>query len=574
MWRAQGGKITYQTESDTEYSNVSDTSYEFWVEGPESLQINLIPARGYAVDFIIWNGEKISDPTRWNNSANFIDYDSLIGNITIRVHFKLVRIVSTIEALTENEFPYFDQDIFIRSPDPDNPNNYWGVDGIVMSIPVSVMEPTGQKRSITCFMNIDPFWNSNSSMSYSEIEITLLNFGRFVHEFFPNDCETTRSEAFPEGEEIPNYLPGMFGQESVTVTFSLFSNVPDDITNLSTALETLTVTLGLPPDILSHSITSFDPAKSQSNAIYFSDTLTVSVSHSINEGFALMGISLPEATSLSETDAPTICFISFPINEYNSYRFPSEEEFMNTCRLQWDGVWELDRSADHFFGFFYSDVRENIGFPLSLTIPALEVPTPTPPTPTPPAPTPPTPTPPVSEPPAIVEKFVVAEPILETSTVLVEPEVVAITEQGTPEIEVQEVLSLTGVKTPEKEIITIGKKCVAAGIWVYTKNGRLQICDSNMKTVLDVKACTGKSSTPTYPWIFRAYRFKPGYLTAQSGLKMYYSVFFYKGLSITGVEKVASQPCSNGSVFIEKKYAKTVYQYALKQKPIIWVRDK
>ena len=140
--------------------------------------------------------------------------------------------------------------------------------------------------------------------------------------------------------------------------------------------------------------------------------------------------------------------------------------------------------------------------------------------------------------------------------------------------ETQEEISLVIAKDSAKVNIPVSKKCIATGIWVFTKSGRLQICDSSKKTVLDIKACTGKSATPTFPWTFRAYRFKPGYMTAQSGLRMYYSIFFYKGLSITGVEKVSSKPCSYGSVFIEKKNAKIVYQYALKHKPVIWVRNK
>jgi hypothetical protein len=94
-----------------------------------------------------------------------------------------------------------------------------------------------------------------------------------------------------------------------------------------------------------------------------------------------------------------------------------------------------------------------------------------------------------------------------------------------------------------------------------------------LKIVLAIPACTGKKSTPTYPWLFKAQRFKPGYSSSQSGQKLYYSVFFFKGLAIAGVEKVSSKPCSNGSVFIEKKYAKQVFDYIGKNKSLISVKS-
>ena len=126
--------------------------------------------------------------------------------------------------------------------------------------------------------------------------------------------------------------------------------------------------------------------------------------------------------------------------------------------------------------------------------------------------------------------------------------------------------------SPQTSILLKSKVCTAAGIWVYTNSGILQICDKGKKPILTIKACTGKSSTPTYPWIFKPQRFVPGYTNAKNGLKLFYSIFFYKGLAITGVEKVENTPCSNGSVFIEKKHAKQVYLYALKYKPLIRVR--
>jgi hypothetical protein len=328
----------------------------------------------------------------------------------------------------------------------------------------------------------------------------------------------------------------------------------------------------LPPDILSYTITSADPAKAGSGEIYFGDTVTVTVSNSINVESVFLAVALPEAISLTFPDKPKLCFIEYILNDENSYRFPTPLEFMSTCRLQWDGEWELDRVTDHSFVLAYADYGDNIGYPLVLNIPALEAPTPepdptAPPTeePTPPKktileestpqqetqPTPPAPTPPAPEP----------EP---------EPEP---TPTPTPD---QKVITPEPVVTvAEKPIKSslVAKACIKAGVWIFTKKNLLQICDTELKIVLAIPACTGKKATPTYPWLFKAQRFKPGYSSTQSGQKLYYSVFFFKGLAIAGVEKVSSKPCSNGSVFIEKKHAKQVYDYISENKSLIWVKS-
>jgi hypothetical protein len=268
-------------------------------------------------------------------------------------------------------------------------------------------------------------------------------------------------------------------------------------------------------------------------------------------------VALPEAISLTSPDEWKICEIGEILSIDNSYRLPSEDEFMSACRMQWDGEWELDRVTDHLVLFVYLDDGDNYGYPLALTIPALEAPTaepdptapptlePTPPKiiipPTPPTPTPPTPTPPTPE--------------------------------QTPD---QKVITLEPVVAVAEKPVTnslVAKACIKAGVWIFTKNNLLQICDTELKIVLAIPACTGKKATPTYPWLFKAQRFKPGYSSTQSGQKLFYSVFFFKGLAIAGVEKVSSKPCSNGSVFIEKKYAKQVYDYIAKNKSLIWVKS-
>ena len=148
------------------------------------------------------------------------------------------------------------------------------------------------------------------------------------------------------------------------------------------------------------------------------------------------------------------------------------------------------------------------------------------------------------------------------------------------EIEVEEILpsedktESAPVQLVQKEVSKppVKKRCTKKGVHIFTKSGLLQICDEQLNLVLGVPACAGKSSTPTYPWTFRAQRFKPGYTNTQSGLKLYYSVFFFKGLAIAGVDKVSKAPCSNGSVFIQKKYSKEVYEYIKLNDPLIYVK--
>jgi hypothetical protein len=110
------------------------------------------------------------------------------------------------------------------------------------------------------------------------------------------------------------------------------------------------------------------------------------------------------------------------------------------------------------------------------------------------------------------------------------------------------------------------------GIWIYTASGSLKICDLRKKVILEIPACAGKPGTPTFPWVFKPQRFKPGFTSTSSGAGIFNAVFFFKGLAIAGVEKVSNQPCSKGSVFIEKRYSKQVFDFARKYKPLIRVK--
>jgi Skp family chaperone for outer membrane proteins len=423
VYEGKGGYINYQQASDDASDRQPSKSALFEVQGDETFTINLLPAKGQAIDFVMWNDERIIDP------AILLALESDEGltiitdeEVSIEVYYKLFQTESKIykNVSDESDYPYFNTSLFIKSEDPDSPNDYTGLDGIIMAFPVTISEA----QVTTCYMDITTFVTQYpylGGLDHPQVRIKLPEFSQFFGgmEFFPEDCSSPRSEAFPEGEIIPMYRPGLLGQESMTATFALFSQLPEDLTDASTAIERLTVTLALPPDILSYTITSADPAKAGSGEIYFGDTVTVTVTNSINAESVFLAVALPEAISLTFPNEPKLCFIEYILSDENSYRFPTPLEFMSTCRVQWDGEWELDRVTDHSFVLAYADYGDNIGYPLVLNIPALEAPTPepdptAPPTPepdppkviippTPPAPeppTPPAPNPPAPNPPA------------------------------------------------------------------------------------------------------------------------------------------------------------------------------
>jgi hypothetical protein len=272
-----------------------------------------------------------------------------------------------------------------------------------------------------------------------------------------------------------------------------------------------------------------------------------------------------------------------------SITVPSSLQIYSHCHGEdfYPGDWTYDESVSRNIAIRAEDSEGN-RIPYQLTLAAqtpgalvpptaeptppkkiiLEQPAPPAPTPEPPAPTPVS-TPSVPTPEPII---VTPEPIIVTpEPIVIAPEPIVIA----PEPVVTEVLVKSELPVSEKpiKIALVAKACARAGVWIFTKSNLLQICDTKLKPVLVIPACTGKKATPTYPWLFKAQRFKPGYSSTQSGQKLYYSVFFFKGLAIAGVDKVSPAPCSNGSVFIEKKYAKQVYTYIAKNKTLIWVKS-
>jgi hypothetical protein len=383
--------------------------------------------------------------------------------------------------------------------------------------------------------------------------------------------------------------------------------------SLEDAFEVVTINVKLPPLISGHTITRANNSETDINIIHTGDIVHFSFANSSSEIEDMdFRMDLPEA--FNEGESPTesndnSCWKYIEPNLAGvfdgSWIAPSAAEIYTHCHgdayNQYSGDWIFDQSIARSLVISVDDIHNNsIPSYYSLTLaaqptpaeaPPTEEPTPpkktileestpqqetqpTPPAPTPPAPTPPAPTPPAPTPPAPTPPAPTPPAPTPPAPTPPAPTPPAPTPPApTPD---QKVITPEPVVTvAEKPIKSslVAKACIKAGVWIFTKDNLLQICDTELKIVLAIPACTGKKATPTYPWLFKPQRFKPGYSSSQSGQKLYYSVFFFKGLAIAGVDKVSSKPCSTGSVFIEKKHAKQVYDYIAKNKSLIWVKS-
>jgi hypothetical protein len=373
------------------------------------------------------------------------------------------------------------------------------------------------------------------------------------------------------------------------------------------AFEVVNVNVNFPPRISGHTITRINNSETDEYKIHSGDIVHFSFVNSSSEIENMdFIVEVPEAYyagDLPSESGDYLCWVNIEPNLAGvfgeSVTVPSAAQISTQCHLEYDGGWIFDESITRSILIGVDDIHGNsIPSYQALTLAAqTQAPEPdrtAPPTaePTPPkktileqpaspapAPTPEPPAPtPVSTPSAPTPDPVVITPdpvVIASEPVVVEVVVpVAVIESVKIEVvtEVSVKSELPSAAKPIK-IALVAKTCIKAGVWIFTKNNLLQICDTKLKPVLVIPACTGKKATPTYPWLFKAQRFKPGYSSTQSGQKLYYSVFFFKGLAIAGVDKVSNSPCSNGSVFIEKKYAKQVYTHIAKNKSLIWVKS-
>ena len=442
--------------------------------------------------------------------------------------------------------PMWDSTLILDKSEGAPPFDFKRIKHVSLGIPVNYQDSDAVHITTSCYFQIPDEWVSTQGNPTWALNVRLPNFMVLAHEIFPQFCATTHDTDHPNGYDLPAFNYGIFGETETTISIFLWTqNEVQNFTITDGAFEVIPFTLKHPPVIINHSISRGNVIQSDRSLIHSGDTLSMQLANSDMLNSIDFVLNVPEAFYIGDSpDINNYCYLQIDPGSPGSTSFnflvPSSEEISRLCHLEFTGDWTYDASESRSAYVLAQDFEGNTSSVLDLDLEAAP--------PAPPAPPAPQVTESSSAPIAFPEPAPIAIP---------EPAPIA-----TPQLK----------PSPQTSILLKSKVCTAAGIWVYTNSGILQICDRGKKPILTIKACTGKSSTPTYPWIFKPQRFVPGYTNAKNGLKLFYSIFFYKGLAITGVEKVENTPCSNGSVFIEKKHAKQVYLYALKYKPLIRVR--
>ena len=470
-----------------------------------------------------------------------------------------------------------------------DPFDFERIRHVSIGAPVTYLDSNSAPVNLMCYMQVDA---SDVTLSFSDwLKIDLLEF-----EYFAYDALEECNSNFPE------YQHGMLGETQTALSVYLWTQeTVSDFAEVENAFEVLHINIALPPEIMGHTITRVGSAELDTSTVHSGDIVHPSIPNSLNLYKMFWRVNLPESFGIGEDPSNyNWCYVPIEADTNGvlgeSVTVPSSSQIYTRCHSDLYGLngdWTFDESASRRIQLMtYDDADNEMDYELLLLAQTPPVEAPPTPEPTPPKKitlVEPTPTTPTSEPtptqvsaptaptpqpvaPAPEPKVITPEPLVITP----EPVVVEVVTPVKVTVDVvTEVLVKSELPIVEKpiEIALVAKACTRAGVWIFTKNNLLQICDAKLKPVLVIPACTGKKATPTYPWLFKAQRFKPGYSSTKSGQKLFYSVFFFKGLAIAGVDKVSSAPCSNGSVFIEKKYAKQVYTYIAKNKSLIWVKS-
>jgi hypothetical protein len=495
--------------------------------------------------------------------------------------------------------------IYTFSKDDNAPHfNFDRISDITIGVPVTYVAMNESLVDTICYLRVD---GEDFYLNQDEdgLRLQLFEFGSVIN-LLPN-CISASGAEHPDGWFGRIVSIGIFGESHTAISVHLWADDENDFEFPEKAFEVVNVNVNFPPVISGHTITRTNNSETDEYKLHSGDIVHFSFFNSSTEIENMdFIVEVPEAYSggdLPSESGDYLCWVNIEPNLAGvfgeSVTVPSAAQISTQCHLEYDGDWIFDESITRSILIGVDDTHGNsIPSYQALTLAAqtqapepdrTAPPTaePTPPKktileqPAPPAPTPepPTPTPTlVSVPSAPTPDPVVITPdpvVIASEPVVVEVVVpVAVIESVKIEV-VTEVSVKSELPAAEKpiKIALVAKACARPGVLIFTKSNLLQICDTKLKPVLVIPACTGKKATPTYPWLFKAQRFKPGYSSTQSGQKLYYSVFFFKGLAIAGVDKVSPSPCSNGSVFIEKKYAKQVYTYIAKNKSLIWVKS-
>ena len=482
--------------------------------------------------------------------------------------------------------PYWDSTLILEKSESAPRFDFNRIKHLSIRVPVSYQDSSTAQIETNVFCEIPSENVQVSSSSRRSIYLELPTFISFAEEMFTQGCTTIHDQAHPNGHDFPDYSYGMFGETETSISIFLWTQSEvQDYAYTETAFEEIPYTLTLPPEVTGYTNSRGHGSETDVTKIRSGDALTLDIANSSALWDITYALKIPEVPDSAGENG--FCYLDAELDStgkvLSHFVMPSNSEISRICHLQFESNWVFDETLNRPMLLYAEDFEGNFSslksFEFIATVsnqpaptpPAPNPPAPTPPAPNPPAPTPPAPTPPAPTPPAPEPVEIEKVPLVEESDAQASTaEIVVSAERPKPE-EIK--TSVDTANSMPNEKLLVARECSAKGIWIFTKSGLLQICDQNLLPVLTIRSCAGKSATPTYPWVFKAQRFKPGYSKTQSGLYLYYAVFFYKGLAIAGVDKVSSVPCSNGSVFIEKKYAKQVYQYIQSKNSLIRVRN-
>ena len=484
--------------------------------------------------------------------------------------------------------------IYTFSKDDNAPHfDFDRISDITIGVPVTYVAVNEALVNTTCYLRVD---GEDFDLVEDSLRLQLFGFGSVINRL--PDCISASDAEHPDGWFDYIVSIGILGESHTTISVHLWADGENDFEFPEKAFEVVNINVNLPPLISGHTITRTNNSETDEYKIHSGDIVHFSfVNSSLEIENMDFIVEVPEAHyagQLPSESGDYFCWVNIEPNLTGvfgeSVTVPSAAQISTQCHLEYDGGWIFDESITRNILIGVDDTHGNSipSYPALTLAAQTQAPEPdrtAPPTaePTPPKkiiladPSPPTPTP---EPPAPTPISTPSAPTPDPIVITPEPVVVevvvpvAVIESVKIEV-VTEVSVKSELPAAEKpiKIALVAKACASAGVWIFTKSNLLQICDAKLKPVLVIPACTGKKATPTFPWLFKAQRFKPGYSSTQSGQKLYYSVFFFKGLAIAGVDKVSNSPCSNGSVFIEKKHAKQVYTYIAKNKSLIWVKS-
>ena len=517
------GKIQY---SISPHDSASDREVELNFEIDDNpFDIYVYPEEGYIVGSYLINEELNSNKLIWNEEDYyFTNGDPVSEDLNIIINLIPIPVLPTqIYALTQD----FDNRLFFYKPEESAPYDFRQVQNISMGIPVSYLDNSGQIVNSFCFVDYTEFLDKG----VNELEVYIPWFWHVISDF-PNKCEGKNKSGEFYDELLPSYEENMFGEREVNVNFYLWEQeTVDNFATVGLAKERIPHTFSLPPEITSSEIQRKDSAEVEESLIRFEDKITFEASNLEAVYIAYLSFQMPESFEVGQEPSPyNWCVFEFVEEDIfgsgeNLINMPTRETVLNNCHEEYNGDWEFDENLDHEIRLTLVDAWGNFSKALIL---------------------------------AWTKDLISINEIPSSDGSTTIP----ININKTPQI------------TNKNQLFMKNQKCSTFGIWIYTKSGNLRICNSKKQTILNIAACTGKASTPTYPWTYKPKRYRAGKLSARSGISIYDAVYFYRNLVIAGVEKVSSKPCSRGSILIDKTYAKKIFDFAKKYNPTIRVLAK